>query len=329
MRRSQPDFWQRDGLLSALLAPLGWAFGTAAAVRRVTERPWRASVPVICVGNLVVGGAGKTPVAIDLAERLAAGGERPHLLTRGYGGALAGPVRVDPSRHGFRDVGDEALLLARAGPAWVARQRAAGARAAIADGASILILDDGFQNPSLVQDLKLVVIDGETGFGNGRVMPAGPLREPIAIGLARADAVVVMGENQARLPSLPGGMMLLRAKLMPRPDAPDLRGAEIIAFAGIGRPAKFFRFLEGLGARLVASHAFLDHQPYDEAMLAPLLAEATRHGVSVITTEKDLVRVPPTLRGAITALPVTVKWDDAAALEVLLARAIAGKVDHG
>lgn len=318
MRLSPPEFWQRDGVLPALLAPLGWGFGAAGALRRRVARPLAPGVPVICVGNLVLGGAGKTPIAIDLAERLTAMGARPHLLTRGYGGTLAGPTRVDPKQHGAREVGDEPLLLARAAPTWVARERRLSAKAAVAAGARTLVLDDGFQNPGLAQDLRLLVVDGRLGFGNRRVLPAGPLREPLGPGLARADAVVLMGEDERNLASLLAGKPLLRARLIPRPGAPSLRGSEVAAFAGIGDPGKFFAFLEAQGARVTLSLRFPDHQPYDDAMLAPLLTEAARRRLPVIATEKDLVRVPPALRSGITGFPVGVEWADEAALLSLI-----------
>ncbi|HUK08252.1 MAG TPA: tetraacyldisaccharide 4'-kinase [Stellaceae bacterium] len=318
MRLSAPEFWQRDGVLPALLAPLGWGFGAAGALRRRVARPLAPGVPVICVGNLVLGGAGKTPIAIDLAVRLTGMGAHPHLLTRGYGGTLAGPTRVDPKRHGAREVGDEPLLLARAAPTWVARERRLSAKAAVAAGARTLVLDDGFQNPGLAQDLRLLVVDGRLGFGNRRVLPAGPLREPLGPGLARADAVVLMGEDERNLASLLAGKTMLRARLIPRPGAPSLRGSEVAAFAGIGDPGKFFAFLEAQGARVMLSRRFPDHQPYDEAMLAPLLAEAARRRLPVIATEKDLVRVPPALRSEITGFPVGVEWADEAALLSLI-----------
>jgi tetraacyldisaccharide 4'-kinase len=319
MRRSPPEFWARPGPLPALLAPLGWAYAAAGRLRRAATTPWQAPVPVLCVGNLVVGGAGKTPVAMDLAQRLLTRGERPHLLSRGYGGALASPIQVDAMRHDYRAVGDEALLLARVAPTWIARDRAAGAKAAVAAGATVLVLDDGFQNPSLVQDLKLVVIDGHYGFGNGHVLPAGPLREPAAAGLARADAVVVMGDGNAGL-TPPPGPPLLRASLLPTSDPAAFKGARVVAFAGIGRPRKFFETLEWLGSSILARHAFADHQPYSSAMLAPILAEAERLGAQILTTEKDWVRIPEEFRARITPVPVYVSWDGAREVEALLDR---------
>jgi tetraacyldisaccharide 4'-kinase len=315
--------------LPRLLAPLGWAYGAAGRLRRAATTPWRAPVPVLCVGNLVAGGAGKTPVAIDLAQRLLKRGAQPHLLSRGYGGTLSGPIQVDPARHGYREVGDEALLLGRVAPTWIARDRAAGAKAAAAAGAAVLVLDDGFQNPSLQQDLKVVVIDGIYGFGNGYVLPAGPLREPAASGLARADAVVVMGDGQPCIVTRHGGRSLLRARLVLRSGAPELRNARVVAIAGIGRPQKFVEFLERLGATVVARHAFADHQPYAPAALEPILAQAARIGAGVLTTEKDAVRIPVELRDRITPVPVAVQWDDAAAVEALLDELLNSRVPHG
>jgi tetraacyldisaccharide 4'-kinase len=329
MRRSPPEFWERPGPLPRLLAPLGWAYGAAGRLRRAAATPWRAPVRVLCVGNLVAGGAGKTPVAIDLARRLIARGERPHLLSRGYGGRLAGPIQADPARHGYREVGDEALLLARVAPTWIARDRAAGAKAAVAAGATALVLDDGFQNPSLVQDLKFLVVDGLYGLGNGYVMPAGPLREPAASGLARADAVVVMGAGESGFAVPPGGPPVLHAHLVLRAGAAALRGTRVVAFAGIGRPQKFFEFLDRCGASVVARHAFADHHPYTAAALEPILAEAARREAQVLTTEKDWVRIPAELRDRITPVPVAVRWDDTARLDALLDKHISPQVAHG
>jgi tetraacyldisaccharide 4'-kinase len=316
-----PEFWAHDALPARLLAPLGEAYGLAGRLRRRLVRPVRAGVPVICVGNLVAGGAGKTPVVMALAAHLIAAGRRPHLLTRGYGGRPPGPLRVDPARHDAATVGDEALLLAEVAPAWCACDRVAGARAAVAAGADLLIMDDGFQNPSLQQDLALLVVDGGFGFGNRRLLPAGPLRERIASGLARASAVVQLGDDEAGLDALlPGRMPRLRAGLRAGPDAPDLRGRRVVAFAGIGRPAKFFRSVVEAGALLVGRHAFADHHRYRRREVLALLAEAAAKEALCVTTAKDRVRVPADLRASITILPVTVSWQDPAALARVLDR---------
>jgi len=329
MRRSPPEFWSRGGPWPALLAPAGWLYGAAGALRRAVARPWRAPVPVLCVGNLVVGGAGKTPVALELAQRLAALGAAPHILTRGYGGSLSGPVKVDPARHSYHEVGDEALLLARVAPTWICADRVRSAQSAIAAGATVLILDDGFQNPSLVQDLKLLVVDSVYGLGNGRLIPAGPLREPAASGFARADAVVLMGDGVGDIARIAGGRPVFRAHLMPTQEAPALRGMRVVAFAGIGRPEKFFAFLELLNAELVGRHPFPDHQPYSRPMLEDILAEAERAAARVVTTEKDWVRVPPEMRDRITPIPVKVSWDAVSEVTALLDKLLPSQVARG
>jgi tetraacyldisaccharide 4'-kinase len=318
-----PEFWARRGLLSSLLLPLAWAFAAGAAARQAWTRPFHAGVPVICIGNLVAGGAGKTPVALSLAARLTAHGHAVHILSRGYGGRLTGPVQVDFSRHGATAVGDEPLLLAETAPTWVARDRAAGAMAAIAVGASVLLLDDGLQNPRLAKTLSLLVVDGGSGFGNGRVLPAGPLRERLAGGLARADRIVLLGEDEAGVMRLLQGKTVLRARLAAE-NGGDFAGKDVVAFAGIGRPAKFFATLAATGARLVARHGFPDHHPYREAELSRLLAEAKAAGAGLVTTAKDWVRLSPEWRAHAGVLRVAVAWDDAASLDAVLEQAVHG-----
>lgn len=315
-----PEFWARPGAVPRLLQPLAWGFAAAGAMRRALARPWHAPVPVICVGNLVAGGAGKTPVTLSLAGRLAARGVAVHILSRGYGGSIVGPERVDPARHGAAEVGDEPLLLAQAAPCWVARDRVASAKAAAAAGATLLLLDDGFQNPALAKDLSLLVVDGGYGFGNGHVLPAGPLREPVAAGLARADAVALIGADEAGVTPRLAGKPVLRACLVAE-NAADFAGRAVIGFAGIGRPAKFFATLEALGARLVARHAFPDHHPYGENELRRLQRAADAAGALLVTTAKDAVRLPLRWRTRTRILTVRVAWDDEAALDTLLARA--------
>ena len=318
-----PEFWARDGLLPSLLQPLAWVYATSAAARQAWTRPWQAPVPVVCVGNLVAGGAGKTPVVLSLAERLIARGVAVHCLSRGYGGASAGPMRVDPARHGAAEVGDEPLLLAATAPTWVARDRVAGAKAAVGAGAKLLLLDDGLQNPTLAKDLSLLVIDGGFGLGNGRVIPAGPLREPLAAGLAHTDAAVIIGDDAAGAASLLAGKPLLRARIVPQ-SAADLAGRATFAFAGIGRPAKFFATLEGLGARLVARRGFADHHRYAETELAEMAAAAERAGAVLVTTAKDAVRLSPEWRARVRVLPIALEWEDASRLDALLERFLRG-----
>jgi tetraacyldisaccharide 4'-kinase len=313
-----PEFWARRGLVSSLLQPLAWAYAAAGAARWQWTRSAKAPLPVICVGNLVAGGAGKTPVVLSLARRLTAEGRPVHILSRGYGGRLAGPVAVDPLQHGASDVGDEALLLAEAAPTWVARDRAVAAERAAAAGASLVLLDDGLQNPTLAKDLSLVVVDGQFGVGNGRVLPAGPLREPLDVGLARADAVVLIGADDVAIGPLLTGKPMLRARLVAE-NADAFRGRAVVAFAGIGRPAKFFATIEAAGARVVARHAFGDHHPYREHELRRLGAEAAAAGATLVTTAKDWARLSPEWRSRVEVLRVSIAWEDAAALDRMIA----------
>jgi tetraacyldisaccharide 4'-kinase len=316
-----PEFWHDDRghLAQHLLAPLSAAFGAAARLRARMTRPWRAPVPVICVGNLTVGGAGKTPTVLALARRLQGQALRVGCLSRGYGGSLRGPVEVDRNRHTAREVGDEPLLLAEAAPTWIARDRKDGARVAIAEGVDALILDDGLQNRALVQDTALVVVDGGYGFGNGRLLPAGPLREPVDAGLKRAAAVILIGEDRQGLATRIGARApVLAARLVPDEDARRLAGRKVLAFAGIGRPGKFFETLEGLDARLVERVEFADHHRYtaDEAMR--LVEAAQRQDAVPVTTAKDFVRLPDGARRMVTAMRVELQFDDPAHLDRIL-----------
>lgn len=321
-----PRFWyRRPGLRSALLAPLAGLYAGAARRRLAAAQPRRVGVPVICVGNLVAGGAGKTPVALALYERLRSAGHTPHFLSRGYGGRLSGPkpVRVDPARHGPDAVGDEPLLLAAHGPAWICTDRAAGAAAAADAGADVIVMDDGYQNPGLHQDLPLLVVDGAVGFGNGRVIPAGPLREELLPGLARAAAVIIVGDDKAgvarRLRRLTPALPLLTARLVPDPGAAAmLAGRRAVAFAGIGRPDKFFTTCTEMGITLLGNVPFPDHHPYTIADLRPLVEKADRAGALTLTTQKDWIRIPTALRNRITALPVRLRFDDIKGVDALL-----------
>ncbi len=313
-----PEFWINGGPLSVGLAPLGWLWAAGSALRGALTTPYQAPIPVVCIGNLVAGGAGKTPVARSVASRLPGA----HFLSLGYGGSEQGPLLVNPNKHQPDRVGDEALLLAEVAPCWVAKDRAAGAREAARHGAACLVMDDGFQNPSLHKDVSLLVVDGHTGFGAGRCIPAGPLREPVPRGLRRATALVILGEDRRNLARLAGEVPVLRARLEPEAEALGLAGQNVVAFAGIGRPAKFFHSLEKLGANLVEAYAFPDHYPYRPAEITELLATAEKHAAALITTTKDFVRIPAHLRDQVAVLRITVTWDDEAELMRVLAPAI-------
>ncbi len=311
-----PEFWQRDGILPCLLAPAA-AVVAAVTARRVERPGGRAPVPVICCGNATAGGAGKTTLALDLGARLAH--RRVAFLTRGHGGRVRGVHLVDPSRDNAALVGDEALLLADCAQTWIAADRAAGARAAVAAGAGVLVMDDGLQNPTLAKDFSVLVIDGGTGFGNGRVMPAGPLREPVAAAAARCGIAVLIGADRSgALAALPPGLPVLRARLA-QTGTQDLAGRRVFAFAGIGIPEKFFAGLRAAGAVLAGTEAFPDHHRFTPRDIARVLAQAGAFGALPVTTPKDAMRLSPAQRALIRVVGVRLVWDDQASLDRLLA----------
>jgi tetraacyldisaccharide 4'-kinase len=316
-----PEFWVRDGWLPRLLAPASLVTGWMTA-RRAARPGWRAPVPIFCCGNATVGGSGKTTVALDLLRRLQSRALTPHALLRGYGGREAGPLRVDPERHDAAEVGDEALLLAACAPTWIAADRAAGARAAVAAGASAIVMDDGLQNPGLLKTCSLLVVDGGAGFGNGRLLPAGPLREPVAAAAARCQAAVLIGEDaKGARSALQEGFPVLVASLVQ--DLEDLApGADYFAFAGIGRPEKFFAGLRASGVSLGATQAFPDHHAYDERDLTRLLERGAAAKARLVTTPKDAVRLPPPWRKRVDVAGVTLRWQDPDQIEALLDQAL-------
>jgi tetraacyldisaccharide 4'-kinase len=326
----EPAFWWRaGGLAAALLQPAAWCYGGIAA-HRMRRQGARAGIPVICLGNLTLGGTGKTPAAIAVAALLRERGERPFFLTRGYGGRLTGPVRVDPAMHGSEDIGDEPLLLARTAPAIVSRDRVAGAQRARAEGASVIVMDDGLQNPSLDKDLSIAVIDGARGIGNACVFPAGPLRAPLGAQIERVDALLIAGEDRAVPAALKGDNRrpLLRGRLVPdAATVKDLSGRKVLAFAGIGHPEKFFATLAAAGIAVAASHSFPDHHRYSDADARALLDRADADGLLPVTTEKDMVRLTrgacAALAGRTRALPVKLAFDDIESVRRLLEKALA------
>lgn len=316
-----PEFWEGSDytsrLAAALLSPIGYLYGASVAWKRNNAQPFRPRAKVICVGNLSAGGTGKTPVAIAIAAMIARRGLKPMFLTRGYGGRENGPIFVNLAHDSAKQVGDEPLLLARAAPTIVARDRADGARLADEAQADFIVMDDGHQNFSLAKDLSLVVVDAATGFGNRHVLPAGPLREPVSQGLARADAVVLTGEGNPDLGAFTG--TVARARFNP-PSGMSFRGRRVVAFAGTGRPEKFFGTMKSLGAELIEASAFEDHHEYTASELARLKAKARGAEALLVTTEKDFVRLAPAEREGVTTLPITTAFEDTSAIEGLLDR---------
>lgn len=307
-----PGFWNtRRDLRAQVLRPLGALYALGTALRLAKGPHSRVNVPVICVGNLSAGGTGKTPTVIALVERLRDRHLDAHIVSRGYGGTQTGPVEVDPTRHSAAQVGDEPLLLSAFARTWVARDRLAGARAAIAAGASIIVLDDGFQNPALAKDLSIIVVDAKAGFGNGYCIPAGPLREPVATGLSRGHLVLSIGDGP--IPPT-GGLPHLRGILKPLQTGMDWTKGRYLAFAGIGRPDKFFATLRSLGANLVRTEALADHHPLSSAFLTRLERDARSLGAQLVTTEKDAARIPARDRGKVLSLPVRLEIADDTAL---------------
>ncbi len=322
-----PGFWQNPpdapGWQALALAPLSAVYAGATA-RRVRREPvFRPKIPVISVGNINVGGSGKTPTVIALVEMLA--GKSVHIVSRGYGGEAPGPLRVDEAKHSAQLVGDEPLLLAAFAPTWVSKDRAAGVALAEDAGAEVVILDDGHQNPGVPKALSIVVVDAALGFGNGRVLPGGPLREPVKAGLARADLLLTIGDAAAQerftstwgtkvsVPRVTGALELLQTGM-------DWQGLDVLAFAGIGHPEKFFRTVRQTGANLLRAEALDDHQPLTDALMKRLEMEAAALGAQLVTTEKDAVRLPEAFRAKVLALPVRLRTGETGELEGRLAR---------
>lgn len=334
MTLSTPRWWydrerRHAPVTRMLLRPAGWLWAAVTARRIARTTPVDAGIPVISIGNLTVGGSGKTPVAREVLRLLRSAGVEAQALSRGYGGKLEGPVRVDPAVHSAADVGDEPLMLALDSPAWIARDRVAGARAAATAGAEAVVLDDGHQNPALHKTLSLIIVDGETRdhewpFGDGAVFPSGPMREPLKAGLARTDAVVIllpadMETADPELVSTFGDLPVFIARLRPAAAAPS---GPLMGFAGIAKPWKVERALKAAGADLVEFVAFPDHAAFRERELQALADRANVFDARLITTEKDWSRLPPAWRDRVISWPVTATFDDAAGFGAMLSASL-------
>lgn len=318
-----PAFWAVDGTMARLLSPLSSVWTAAGRTRRRLASPYRPAVPLICVGNAVAGGAGKTPVALALAAELKDFGLRVGFLSRGHGGSEAGPLLVDPAVHDAAAVGDEPLLLARSAATVISRDRAVGAGFLQAQGADVIVMDDGLQNPTLAPTASLLVVDGGAGFGNGRVMPAGPLREPLEDALARVDAVAVVGEDRVGVAdTIAGTRPVMRGLLEPLPGTERFAGTRVLGFAGIGRPAKFAETLREVGAELVEFVEFPDHHRWHADEVMTLVERARELGATPVTTEKDAVRLPHAARDMVQVFPVALIWRDPAPVTAWLRRSV-------
>ena len=326
-----PRFWHsadgKPGWQARLLSPLGALYAAGTRWRLAKGPGYRAGCPVICIGNINAGGTGKTPTAIACAQILTAAGLKVAIVSRGYGGSMTGPVRVAEDRHSAADVGDEPLLLAAFVPTWVAKDRASGVQAAEAWGADVVLLDDGLQSPAVVKDASIVVVDAQRGFGNRQVIPAGPLREPVSVGMARADVLVSVGNAtaQERFDRLWGDSVTVprvKATLKPLPTGMAWEGLPVLAFAGIGHPEKFFATLRELGANLLRAEALSDHQPLTPALMARIEGEAKLLGAQMVTTEKDAVRLPDAFRQKVLTVPVRLAFEDPGPIAALFERVI-------
>tara|TARA_Y100001970_G_scaffold293928_1_gene444731 strand:+ start:21023 stop:22006 length:984 start_codon:yes stop_codon:yes gene_type:complete len=317
-----PRFWsnRKNWIIPAALSPLAMIYRLSIFVNRLNSKNITCSIPIVCAGNIVTGGAGKTPTAIAIAKLLADMGQTPHFLSRGYRGKISGPTLVDREIHDSSMVGDEALLLAKIAPTWISCDREKGASAATNAGASIIIMDDGHQNHDIIKDLSIIVIDGGFGFGNSRLIPSGPLRESLKSGIIRADAVVIIGQDKYATKekiknySLP----IIDADIFPVAKDTNIETKSVIAFAGIGRPEKFFDTLDFIGCEIIKKYTFSDHYNYKPKEIDRLASEAEKYSATLVTTEKDWIRIEKNKQNLVMPIPIELKWKDANKIKDLL-----------
>ncbi len=321
-----PEFWKSENLLAGILTPLGLIYGLATALRFRFKKSRKISCPVICIGNLTAGGTGKTPVSVSIAGLLQKNGRQPFFVTRGYGGKSQN-IFADAKKYNVRETGDEALLLARQAPTVINSDRKAGAELAIKHGADTIIMDDGFQNPGLYKDLSFLVFDGTAGIGNGKCIPAGPLRETFTAGIKRAQAIIILGEDKHNLSARTTNLPVFRGRI--KALSPKIVPQNVIAFAGIGRPQKFYDSLQELGFSLIKTFDFGDHHFYTEDELQNLLHEAHYFNAELFTTAKDFVKIPKKLQKHFNVLEITIEWEDTQGLaDFILKRINAPKINE-
>lgn len=315
-----PKFWNSDqkSMIPLLLSPLSLVYRFVDRINRNSKTTAAVSIPVICVGNAIAGGAGKTPVAISIAQYLIAQGWNVHFLSRGYGGSSKGPVKVVPDVHTMAEVGDEPLLLASVAPTWVSKDRVAGSSAAVEAGADVIVMDDGFQNTSIHKDLSFLVVDGGYGAGNGRILPAGPLREPMQDAIDRADAVIVVGRGTDLHFLKEQPLPVFEAKIIPHSLQKELVGGKVVAFAGIGRPQKFFDSLLEAGANVVESVEFPDHHNFSQEDIMGLVEKAAQYEAALVTTRKDFVRLSSEARMMTTVFDIDLVFENPKKLQTML-----------
>lgn len=330
-----PKFWDiqsgRNDWRAQFLLPLGWLYSFATASRIRNGAQESLNVPVICIGSIYIGGSGKTPTVIAICEKLRDAFYNPHIVTRGYKGTITKPTEVNPNIHSAAQIGDEALLLSAFARTWVAKDRALGAKKAVAAGATAIVLDDGFQDTSLFHDISIIVVDAEIGFGNGLCLPAGPLREPISVGLSRGDILLSIGNTNAQLKFdakyKPAYIQRVKGELLPIQTGIDWTETPLIAFAGIARPEKFFATLKSLGAKILHCESLGDHEHLSPMLLRRLDIEAKKNQAQLVTTEKDAARLPPAYRSKIITLPVRLTIKEASLLDQAIQRLAKDKLN--